>query len=348
MSNFKDPIGLFRRMLFSGDRTARFTLAREFLNLGLGPVDLALSLAERRMPEAGFRAPPGDESGGVPPAVCPAVLVVGGPRSGTTLVYQALAAALPVSYLTNLMAAFPRSPLLAARLFHRRPGRRFDFSNYFGSVAGLDGPNDGFALWNRWFGDARGQIEPLGPAQAEQLRAFFDRWWNTTGRPFLNKNNRNALAIAALHDAVPEALFVEVHRDPVHVAQSLILARTAVQGARHLGWGLLAEDSDPADPLGHVDAVCRQVRAFRAAIDAGRTAVPPHRRVRVAYETFCAEPEALIEEVRSRLWPDPADRPGPLRGVRPFRSTNRQRVSDAELERIESHFSPADREANLA
>ena len=339
MSNFKDPVGLFKRMLLSGDRTARFTLFRELLHLGLIPADAALSLLERRRPAAATRPRGGRRwTDQVPAAACPAVLVVGGPRSGTTLVSQALAAALPVSYLTNLMAAFPRSPMTAARLFHRRPARRFDFTNYFGSVAGLDGPNDGFALWNRWFGDARGRVEPLDDAAAADLRGFLDRWWATTGRPFLNKNNRNALAIAALHEAVPEALFVEVHREPVHVAQSLIHARAAVQGEKHRGWGLLAEDSDPADPMGHVDAVCRQVEAFRAAIDAGRAAVPAHRYVRVGYEDFCREPGALLEEVRSRLWPDAADRPAFLRGVRPFRSTNRQRVGDEELARITRFF----------
>ena len=96
-SNFQDPIGLVRRMLASGDPAARSALGREALRYLLLPLDWVLGRFEQRRlkPSAG-RLPP-------------IVLIVGSPRSGSTLLYQVLAGHLPVSYPSNLTALFERA-----------------------------------------------------------------------------------------------------------------------------------------------------------------------------------------------------------------------------------------------
>jgi hypothetical protein len=78
-ANFRDPVGLLLRMLRSGDRAARGALVRELSGVALLPLDRALAIAERRRLRT------------APDVIQPLVFVVGAPRSGTTLVYQALA-----------------------------------------------------------------------------------------------------------------------------------------------------------------------------------------------------------------------------------------------------------------
>ena len=144
-SNFRDPVGLLRRMLVSGDRAAYFTLFREALGVAMKPVDSLLARSEARL----VAVDPG-------PSALPVLLVLGGSRSGTTLLYQTLTRFLPVSYFNNLGACFPKSPVTAATRFNQfLPRQRADFRNYYGSVAGLAGPNDGFHIWNRWLGADR-------------------------------------------------------------------------------------------------------------------------------------------------------------------------------------------------
>jgi hypothetical protein len=153
-SNFRDPVGLLRRMLASGDRAAYFTLFREALSVVMRPVDALLARSEATL----LRTDPG-------PSDLPVLLVLGGSRSGTTLLYQTLTKCLPVSYFNNLSAAFPQSPITAGTRFNRfLPRQGADFQNYYGSVAGLDGPNDGFHIWNRWLGDDRNSVpEDIAP-----------------------------------------------------------------------------------------------------------------------------------------------------------------------------------------
>src|SRR6185295_3526902 len=137
-ANFRDPIGLLRRMIASRDPAARAELVRAAGTVAMTPVDLALLPFERRRIRA------------AKPSPHPILFIVGPPRSGTTLAYQVLAHFLPVTYFNNLTDLFPRSPLSASLLFNRwlRPNPD-PFHSFYGNTAGLAEPNDAFHIWNR-------------------------------------------------------------------------------------------------------------------------------------------------------------------------------------------------------
>ena len=152
-------------------------LVRELASLLLTPVDLVLSRRERRVLEE-----PLGQTGRFP-----TVLIVGPPRSGTTLVYQTLAHYLPFTYFNNLSSLFPRSPITACRLFKSLThSRKFDPDSYYGNTAGLAAPNDGFHVWNRWLGQDRYHApSQLTSEQSESMRAFFAVWIDAFERPLL-------------------------------------------------------------------------------------------------------------------------------------------------------------------
>jgi hypothetical protein len=303
--NFRDPIGLFLRMLRSRDRAAHAALGRAAAAPLLAPIDLALRPIERRLLEGARRAPH------------PLLLVVGPPRSGTTLAYQILAHALPVTWFNNLGELFPRSPLAANVLFRRwcRPPAPC-FESFYGNTASLLAPNDAFHVWDRWLGNDRYSVPAsLLPAVQDDMRRFFDAWTTTFDRPLLNKNVRNAACVELLAEVFPEAFFVVVRRDPLRVAQSLIQARQFVQGDRAAGWGLWSRDVPAADPLECVDAVCDQVREIDGRLQASTQRLGS-RAVEVRYEALCESPVDVVETIVQRLPGLSGFDPDRLRGLR--------------------------------
>lgn len=331
-ANFRDPLGLAWRMLRSPNRAARAVLVREALALALIPFDLALSPFERIALNQARNTPADSDD------AFPLILVVGGPRSGTTLTSQLLARHLPVTYTSNWTSCFPNAPLTATRLMPRwaRNPRAQATTNYFGHAAGLDAPHDAFFLWNRWLGPARAHAQPLTERHARDMRRFFRAWHRAFARPVLNKNNRNALCMDSIARALPGARFVVVRRDPVYVAQSLIEARREVQGSVSAGWGLLSRDADPTDPLGHVHAVCDQIEAFTRAIDDQLSRLPADRSVLLHYRTVCEDPAAAIEHVRDAFLPGASVNGSRIPSA--LVSTNHPRLTEQELDAIRARF----------
>ena len=108
-------------MLKSGNRAAYFTLIREGMGVALRPLDWLFSFSEKRRLQ---RCKKSD---------LPLILILGGSRSGTTLLYQTLAQYLPVSYFNNLSVSFGKSPITAGKRFNwllRR--QKGNFNNYYG------------------------------------------------------------------------------------------------------------------------------------------------------------------------------------------------------------------------
>ncbi|MDX1907260.1 MAG: sulfotransferase [Bacteroidia bacterium] len=324
-ANFKDPIGLLRRMLKSGNSAAYFTILREGLGVAAKPVDALLAGREKRYIEQ------------APAAEVPMIFILGGSRSGTTVLYQTLAQYLPVSYFNNLSAPFPRSVITAARLFNRFIRKtKGNFKNYYGSVAGFGGPNDGFHVWNRWLGEDRNAVpEHISEADTRDMQQFFYAWWQAFKKPFLNKNNRNSLCVPLFWNTFPNSYFIEIRRNPVYVIQSLIQSREAVQGSKYVAWGLGSQDSDPdRDPLGYVDDIARQVYQVEQELEAARACVPDERYINISYQDFCQDPESVVQAVSMRVWghPVPTDQ---LTGLKPLNATDKQRLGDEEFQRIQ-------------
>ena len=329
-ANFKNPFGLLLRMLTSGKRAAYSALIHEGLRIVTKPLDSLLQRKEKRL------------LGNSLPADLPVLLVVGAPRSGTTLVYQTLARYLDTSYFSNLTSFFPKSAISGTRMFNWLAGRHAaDFENFYGQTAGLGGPNDGFAIWNQWLGNDR--YVPRTDLNAEEMshmRRFFDAWSNTFGKPFLNKNNRNTSCLDQLARALPNARFIVVRRNPILVAQSLITARQQVQGDKSIGWGLMAQDkSSDADPLSYVDDVCDQILQIEAELDQQISHIPADRIVEVTYEGFCEAPESALREIAAKIPGVGLSEQLMLTELKPFKASTSVTLTEEEQGRLMSRLS---------
>ncbi len=338
-SNFQDPVGLLFRMLKSGNRAAYSALFREALRLAAIPFDAVLKSREQRHIAANAE----DDH--------PQVLIVGAPRSGTTLVYQALSFYLDVTSPSNLSALFPRSPLTAARIQNKLPSlRRPDFRNYYGQTTHLRGPNDAFHIWDRWLGEDRYEpAQSMTPEVAADMRAFFATWSHDFGKPFLNKNNRNTSCIRLLAECLPNAKFVVVRRNPLYVANSLIRARSQVQGDKSVGWGLQSATTDSAeDPLAYVDDVCRQITAIDEDIERQLNDVSGDRVVHVTYEEFCERPQQAIRRIADSLDGVQLNARAKLDELAPFETSQQLTLSADEQSRVQRYFEDRPSEVAIA
>lgn len=286
--NFRNPFGLVWRMLTSGKRAALSALMREGLGKLAFPVDAMLASRERRTAV--------DQQH----SEYPLILIVGPPRSGTTMMYQVLAYCLDVTFPNNLSSMFPRSPTTLSGLANKR---RSDFNSYYGQTARMSGANDAFHIWDRWLGTDRYVARTeLSDDERADMRQFFSSWTAKYNKPFLNKNNRNVQCIKILAECLPNAFFVAVNRDPVCVARSLIHATQLVHGDKSAGWGLQCQEVHcEEEPLGYVHDVCDQVRRNLEELNGQLDQLAPSRYINISYETFCTDPDTQIDQLLAKV-----------------------------------------------
>jgi len=335
-SNAQNLFGLLKTVLTSKDAAAYSALAQSVLGVALSPVDVVLS----RFEQARYRTAGDPEK--------PLVFVCGPPRSGTTLTQQVLLKCCDLAYFNNLTAVFPRSPVVANQWFgsaHRAP--RIDLSSFYGRTRSLSGPNDALHLWDRWVGPDRDRFPErlLTEDSAEDMRRFFGAWQALSGRGILTKNNRLNGFAHLVAEVLPNALFICLDRQPLHLAQSLFVARERITCDLGVPYGAIGPAFDarrvPDDP---VEDVCRQVEYYGQLADRQQSTVGQDRFWRVSYEAFCRDPAILIE--RTAKWAGVQPRGDAIRTLPELHASTRTRVAPeilARMERIlnDMHLPPA-------
>lgn len=322
-STFRDPMGLAQRLLRSGDRTAYSAMFVAGLAALATPLDALLAARERSLYRRG--ASPHK----------PIVLVAGAPRSGTTIVSQVLVRNLPVIYFNNLTQVFPRSPIVANRLFGRllrEPER--SFRNFYGRTRRLSGRNDALHIWDRWWGPDRYHPPQAIPLPlAEDMRAFFAAYESAFGRPIVNKNNALATCAKVIADALPTARFLLIERNAATNVQSILRAREMIQGDRRAPYGVPAPpDWDAQTPI---EEVCAQVVYHQRIAREQQAELGSDRVWIVRYEDFCSDPAAVVERVGREILDVTVDRASLTSTVPQLQARTRLTLPRTDLEAIE-------------
>ncbi|RMF09993.1 MAG: sulfotransferase [Alphaproteobacteria bacterium] len=223
----------------------------------------------------------------------PPLFIVGPPRAGTTLLYLLVTHRFRVSYISNLLAMTPRSPVLLARL--AKPFRPLDgpesFFSHYGETRGWRGPNQGYRIWNEWLPT---DIDYIAPGNIpldvrRRLRQIVAGIEAINDGPFVNKWQRNAARIDALHDLFPEALFLRVTRNHEQVAQSLLKGRVELNGDPGCWFSVRPLDIPDSGSLSPIEQVCYQAVGMDRQIAKDLARLGTDRSHTVNYEDLCAD-----------------------------------------------------------
>lgn len=281
----------------------------------------------------------------LPPLPCsataprqPLILIVGAPRSGTTLLSQWLASSGECSYPSNLISRFYSAPAIGAlvqqMLFsadHQFRDEFHDlqldggeaFQSELGKTSGVLAPNEFWYFWRRFF--PYGDIQQL-PAEAfdavDQARLLRElgEFEAVSGLPLAMKGMCFNWNLPQLQRLLPGVLFINVVREPVATAASLLGARERFYGDRSAWYSFRPPEYEWLQHRPVEEQVVGQVYFTRQAVAQGLLEVPAERQITVSYETFCAEPFAFHRQLSERLETLGGHPFGDYRGVKAFQS----------------------------
>lgn len=212
----------------------------------------------------------------------PPVIILGPPRSGTTLFYEALAAKYHVAYLCNFAALLHSSPVTATLMAKHIGGEhKPKFESDIGFINGLYAPSEAGKLFERWF---KSPDHPTVRTQIETLSAVMEG-------PVILKNLYFHDRIDNIDRQLPDAIFIRIKRDMVDVIYSTLEVRRKIHGDTNSWWGPTPLGWEKLQQLEPELQVAGQVYLIERAVDGlihsrkwgGRT-------FSTDYEGFCDDP----------------------------------------------------------
>lgn len=281
----------------------------------------------------------------------PVVLVMGLPRSGTTLVLQWLAATGRFGYPTNLLSRFYAAPFIGAKiqLLLTDPAYRFrdeilsgsdspsPYESDLGKTRGALAPNEFWYFWRRFLPevDLRRLEEPeLAQVKTAPLLAELAALESVLAKPLAMKGLILALNMPFLAGLMKQVLFLYIKREPLYNIQSLLEARERYWGNREQWYSIKPDEYQWLKQMPPIEQVAGQVALVSHSMEQDLASLDPARWLQVNYEEFCSNPRQVFEAVNEKLSLQQYRVPWTYQGPESFQVRNEIRLSRAEHQQV--------------
>lgn len=242
------------------------------------------------------------------------LFILGAPRSGTTLCLQWLAISGAFSYPSNFIARFWCAPFIGALIQQMITDPALDFRGEFsdivpasvgrqsdlGKTVGMLSSNEFWYFWRKFFPSDGDIGVDLSQATQSEFRLFGDHlsaFSSVRNRPAAIKAMIVNHQVERLAEALPEALFLVLDRDPLDNAWSLLRARQRIYGDTATWYSFGTPDKEALQRLSPHEQVAGQVLRIRADLQAALSQIDPKRYLVLEYEKLCEKPDCAFARV---------------------------------------------------
>ena len=233
-----------------------------------------------------------------------ALFILGAPRTGSTILYQALCSGLNLPYISNFTNMyFPRAPILGLAIQKSFP-IEICFSSQYGKTEGIFQPSEGSAVMAHWFGGGHPSAivsNTILNGRAEHFLSTLGATEALFGSPIAIKNAWNCFRIRYLAEALPEACFIWIRRDVSAAAKSDLAARFVTQGSQTEWNSATPANVDKLRKLPPEGQVVENQFAYAKAISHDLRCHASGRWVEVWYEDFRRNPVSVLDRIACAL-----------------------------------------------
>ena len=229
----------------------------------------------------------------------PLIFIIGSHRSGSTLMTQWLSSLGSISYPTNFMSRFYKTPIIASKMQLLLTDERYNyrdelrdfnssinFNSENGKTKGALSPNEFWYFWRRFL--------PFNELELAGITNVFQKPFALKGM-ILNYN------IDFLDKLFEKAIFIYTKRDPLSNIESALKAREKQFGDLDKWYSFKIPEYKELKKLTPYEQVAGQVYYINKAIVNGLENILDHKKIIVKYEDFCKNPEFVYDELVAKL-----------------------------------------------
>ncbi|MBO6536442.1 MAG: sulfotransferase [Balneolaceae bacterium] len=229
------------------------------------------------------------------------VFIIGAPRSGSTLIYQAVVAEFGFSYLSNRHCTWFGAPWLIEQYTDALSNYRnsLSFDSKFGGTKGWYSPSECGNYWYRFFQKHPQFVskKSFSEKAAKALQQSVSVLSKSANKPILFKNLMNVLRLEPLLDVFPNALFIVIERSPIDIAHSILEARFKLYQDYNEWFSVEVPNIQALKNEPPEVQVVEQIRSIYQLIQR-QASTHPSQFMTLNYEQFCATPNKVIEKLQ--------------------------------------------------
>ena len=246
----------------------------------------------------------------------PIILIMGCARSGSTLLLQFLAESGLFSYPTNLIARFYKNPYLGIKVQQalldfdplNQIGFNLDekkFDSNLGKTIGALAPSEFWYFWREYFNFSKSNFNYLDKNELSKIdvNEFLKKvaaFETLTSKPLVMKGMMLNWNIPFLHSIYDKFIFINLKREPLSNANSLINAREKYFSDKEVWYSFKPKEFEILKKEPYQKQVVGQVYYTNKAVDDGLKNVPASNVIDITYEKFCNNPYCIIENLKEK------------------------------------------------
>lgn len=234
----------------------------------------------------------------------PPIFIIGAPRTGSTILYQALTNYFNVSYIDNLSCLFYRNLFfgmyLSNKIYKDKPHNCFkSIHGNTMKTGGLHAPSECGEFWYRWLPKDHHFIDydEITDDMVEDIKKNIFATLNYYDKPFVFKNMNAGLRLRLIHKIYPQSKFIWTKRSILDTVKSLLKVRDSVNGNLQDWWSLMPSEYRYLKALEPIEQVAKQVYYIEKQINTDLQLFDSKNIKIIQYEDFLNNPTNVISSL---------------------------------------------------
>ena len=231
----------------------------------------------------------------------PVIFVVGAPRSGTTLIHEAIVQAFRVGFFSNLHHRYYMAPAVAESIYgiSEKIPASGSYASDLGHINGLYRPSECWNFWYRFFPRQPHHVKSgaLTESTLTGIHSEFLRLESLLERPFVVKNLPCAMRIEAIREAIPNSLFLYVKRGIINNALSILSARRKLMSNANEWWSVQPPNIAELIHGTPEEQSVNQVNSINLEIERCRRLLGTADFLDISYEEFCGDTALVLQDI---------------------------------------------------
>lgn len=217
------------------------------------------------------------------------IFIIGSPRTGSSILYQALTNQADVLYFDNLACRFNRVLFigfwLSNKIFGGKSHNCFQSNHGNTSAYGNHAPGECGGFWYRWLPTHRhfidfGDLEGLDCVQIKKEITAISNYFD---RPIVFKNLNAGQRMRLIQKIFPDAKFIFIRREPLYTAQSILKAKRSLGIQDNQFWSIMPPNVKELEGLEWQHQIVQQIYYLEKQILQDSKLFPQQNLIELSY-----------------------------------------------------------------